>query len=532
MRRIGFFSLALLLALLLAFAGSPEARKRSPKARLRQRTYREEKIALQVTGNVQRDIDRLLDRRSFRGVSFGVKVAGLENGKPLYERNAGKAFTPASNTKLFTTATALEKLGPGFTFRTILFRGGEVDSSGILRGNLLIAGSGDPTLSTGFWEHPLGILEAWADTLKSLGVRAVSGDVIGEDGTPTMEVAGADTLEEESGWSTQRMGGLAFDENRVVVIALPGAEVGDTASIEVHPPLGFAIRNQVSTIVTRHVWKRERYRNKRGRLRKRRVKVVAGEALDAALVGDTLVVSGAVGNRSPGRSTQFYAADPAKNFAAVLVAVLESKGIEVRGRPKSRTGLTNAPRTSPLVPVVSYSSPTLAEFVKIINKESHNFYAECLLRTIGAEVKGSRTAQAGLLAESEFLNEVGLEQANFEDGSGRSRGSSVSPEDVITLLRYMNTRPGWEAFYNSLAVAGMDGTLRGRMTGAAQALGNVHAKTGTIRGVSALSGYVLAKNGKMFAFSILVNDTRKIKTARRVEDYICEILAQYLGEQG
>lgn len=108
----------------------------------------------------------------------------------------------------------------------------------------------------------------------------------------------------------------------------------------------------------------------------------------------------------------------------------------------------------------------------------------------------------------------------------------MSPEDVITLLRYMNTRPGWEAFYNSLAVAGMDGTLRGRMTGAARALGNVHAKTGTIRGVSALSGYVLAKNGKMFAFSILVNDTRKIKTARKVEDYICEILAQYLGEQG
>ncbi len=303
MRRKDFVSLALLLALLLAFAGNPEARKKIRKAKYRHRAYREEKISLEVTGNVQRDIDRLLDRRSFRGVSFGVKVVGLENGKPLYERNAGKAFTPASNTKLFTTATALEKLGPSFTFRTILFRDGEVDSSGVMRGNLLISGSGDPTLSTGFWEHPLGILEAWAETLKAQGIRAVSGDVIGEDGTPTMEVAGADTFEEEGGWSTQRMGGLTFDENRVMVRALPGAEVGDTASIEVHPPVGFAIRNQVSTIATRYVWKRERYRNKRGRLRTRRVKVVAGEALDAALVGDTLVVSGAATPVATSRDT-------------------------------------------------------------------------------------------------------------------------------------------------------------------------------------------------------------------------------------
>lgn len=532
MRKQGFALLAFALAILLALAGSGEARNRGRKAKYRHRTYREEKITLEVTGNVQRDIDRLLNRRTFRGVSFGVKVAGLENGKTLYERNADQEFTPASNTKLFTTATALEKLGPGFTFRTTLFRDGIVDSSGVLHGNLVIVGSGDPTLSSSFWEHPLGLLEAWADSLRSQGIRAIAGDVIGEDATPVKQAAGADSLDEEGGWSTQRMGGLVFDENRVVVRAVPGSGVGDTASIDVQPPLGFAIKNKVSTIATRYVWKRERYRNKRGRLRTRRVKVVAGEVLDVAMIGDTLVVSGAVGNRSSVMTTQFYAADPAKNFAAVLTAVLRNKGIEVQGQPKSRIESASGPRTSPLVRVAEYSSPPLAEFVKIINKESNNFYAECLLRAIGAEVKGARTGQAGLQAESEFLKEIGLDQAYFVDGCGRSHGSSVSPADVLKLLRYMHTRTSWDAFYASLAVAGIDGTLRGRMTGAAQALGNVHAKTGTIRGVSALSGYVLARNGKMFAFSILVNDTRRIKTARRVEDYICEILAQYFGEQG
>lgn len=328
------------------------------------------------------------------------------------------------------------------------------------------------------------------------------------------------------------MGGLVFDENRVVVKATPGLVVGDSALIEVHPPLGYTLRNQVSTIATKYVWKRERYRNKRGRLRTRRVKVVAGEALDAAMIGDTLMVSGAIGIRTSQRRMMFYAADPAKNFAATLKGVLESKGIEVRGRPQSRPGNGTNPRTALSVMVAQYESPPLSEFVKIINKESHNFYAECLLRTLGAEAKGTRTAQGGLLAESEFLKGIGIEEAYFEDGSGRSRGSAVSPEEVIELLRYMYTCPSWGAFYNSLAVAGTDGTLRGRMTGSAKALGKVHAKTGTIRGVSTLSGYVLAKNGKMFAFSILVNDTRKIKTARTLEDYICEILAQYIGEQG
>jgi D-alanyl-D-alanine carboxypeptidase/D-alanyl-D-alanine-endopeptidase (penicillin-binding protein 4) len=532
MRHKGLALFAVALAFLLAFTGSGEARNRTRKAKYRHRTYREEKITLEVTGNVQRDIDRLLDRRAFRGVAFGVKVVGLENGQTLYKRNNEQAFTPASNTKLFTTATALERLRPNFTFRTILFRNGEVDSSGVLRGNLVIVGTGDPTLSANFWGHPLGILDVWADSLRNQGIRAVAGDIIGEDVTPAKQPAGVDSFDEEGGWSTQRMGGLVFDENRVVVRAVPGATVGDTASIDVQPPLGFAIKNKVSTIATQYVWKREKYRNKRGRMRTRRVKVAAGEVLDVAMIGDTLMVSGAVGNRSSVRSTQFYAADPARNFAAVLTAVLRGKGIEVQGQPKSRTGSAGAPQTSPLVPVAGYSSPPLSEFVKIINKESNNFYAECLLRTIGAEVKGSRTAQAGLLAESDFLKEIGLKQAYFEDGCGRSHGSSVSPDDVLKLLRYMHTRPSWDVFYGSLAVAGMDGTLRGRMTGAAQALGNVHAKTGTIRGVSALSGYVLARNGKMFAFSILVNDTRKIKTARRVEDYICEILAQYFGEQG
>jgi len=532
MGKRGFVLLEFIVIFLLAFAGSGEARKHSRKAKFRHRAYREEKITLEVTGNVQHDIDRLLNRRSFRHVSFGVEVAGLENGRILYERNTDRAFTPASNTKLFTTAAALEKLGPDFTYRTVLFRDGEVDSSGVLHGDLVIVGSGDPTLSTSFWEHPLGILEAWADSLKAHGLRAVTGDIIGEGDALPAQPAGEDTFEEETGWSTQRMGGLAFEENRVVVKAVPGSEVGDTAAIEVRPPLGYAIKNQVSTIATKYVWRREKYRNKRGRLRTRKVKVIAGEALDVAMVGDTLIVSGAVGDRSPERTTQFYAADPAKNFAAVFTAVLENEGIEVRGQPRGRAGSARVPRTSPMVSVTNYSSPTLAEFVKIINKESHNFYAECLLRTLGAEVKGSRTAQAGLSSEAEFLKNIGIEDASFVDGCGRSHGSSVTPEDVLKLLRYMHTRPSWGAFYNSLAVAGMDGTLKGRMTGAAQALGNVHAKTGTIRGVSALSGYVLARNGKMFAFSILVNDTRKIKTARRVEDYICEILAQYLGDQG
>lgn len=519
MKKRIFFYFLFIFAFSLYFYSEGEA-KRSIK-RAKKRKYREEKITLQVTGNIQKDINRLIERSVFRKARFGVLIVSLDNGKAIYTRNAERNFVPASNTKLFTTATALVKLGPEFTHKTTLYSEGEIDSSGLLFGDLIISGSGDPTISKEFWENPVEILESWADSLRKRGVRIVAGDVRGEGRGFSSEIsriglAGKDFME-------KRMGGLVFNENRIKISAVPGEFLGDSARIYVDLPNAYVISNQMKTLPMKYV-------NKRGRIRTKRVRVIQGEEMNVEFAGDTLKITGGIGAGQDGLSKIAYSPSPAKHFASIFKGVLERKGIKVLGGFKESDEINISSASS--VKIAEYSSPPLLEFIKIVNKESHNFFAECLLRTLGFENMGEGSASAGCSVIEKFLDSIGIKDVYFEDGSGLSRGNSASPLSVIELLKFMYKHPYWKDFYNSLAVAGIDGTLKGRMVSLSGALGNVRAKTGTVRGVSALSGYVEAMNGKTFAFCILVNDTRKIRTAQKVEDFICEILARYLGEKG
>jgi D-alanyl-D-alanine carboxypeptidase/D-alanyl-D-alanine-endopeptidase (penicillin-binding protein 4) len=438
-----------------------------------------------------RAIDAIVSRPELAAASWGIEVRSLSTGRTLYARNAEKAFRPASNMKLVTTAAALDAYGADARLRTTVETAGRLDGLGRILGDVYLVGRGDPDLSARFAPgHPTAALEQMADALVAAGVRRIEGRLVGHEGAFSGERRGPDWAWDDFAWGYgAEVSALSFADNQVEVELTPGERVGDPAVLDVSPSFGCVT---VSSSVT------------------------TSEAGPARAVPDdeeTVSLS-----REPGSSEvrlsghvplggrwtgELSVSDPARCAARVFADVLEAKGVRVAG------GLATSsdPLPSGSRVLALHESPTMAEIVRVVNKESQNLHAETLLRLVGTKAKGEGSLAAGREAVAAFVRGLGVPDAGWglADGSGMSGFDLLTPRGLVALLAAMDRHPLAGAFRDSLPIAGVDGTLENRMKGT-PAEGRLVAKTGSLRLARALAGYVTTTRGERLAFAIVVNN--------------------------
>lgn len=468
-------------------------------------------------GNLSKQIEKLLAQQDLGRGFWGIEITSLRTGKVLYANNADKLFTPASNTKLFTTAAALALIGPDYKFRTTVETSGSLDKYGRLTGDLVLVGRGDPNLSgrelpynthTQRDADAVRVLEKLADELVQKGVKYVDGDIVADDSYFAFERYGEGWSQDDLVWPDGApVSALTVNDNVIFVNILPGARAGDRAFVSVTPFADYyTIDNRLLTTPA-------------GTGRKIFINREPGST--------TLTLWGTMPLDDGGVNEGLAIEDPAEFAATLFRHLLEVRGIAVYGKQKTRhtelaslstftTTVVAASRggdehslTSPVGPLVlgDYQSAPLSQDIQVINKVSQNLHAEILLRLLGREKGTGGTVQAGLEVLHGFLNNASISQDDyvFYDGSGLSRQNLVTPHAVVQLLRYASTQSWGAEFRDSFPVAGRDGSLAERFKDL-DAAAQVYGKTGSLGGVKTLSGYATTAKGEPIAFSILTNN--------------------------
>jgi D-alanyl-D-alanine carboxypeptidase/D-alanyl-D-alanine-endopeptidase (penicillin-binding protein 4) len=431
---------------------------------------------------------------------WGAIAWSLDRDRPLFAIRANDVFVPASNNKVFSTIWALAVLGPTYRFPTDLLRTGPV-VDGVLRGDVVLRGSGDPTLGYPFVGHdPLDDLRPMAVALRRLGVREVAGSVMADatifDSLRFGPRWPGDTGNGVSPYAP-RVSGLAFHRN---LVRLDLRVAAGRVVVETFP-----------------------------RWPELPVRVEAGVGGGGARAtrrpdDDTIRVLGGVGRRGLHRYL-VGVARPELLAVAALRQALEEAGIAVRGP------LRAGPAPPGAVLVHRHWSAPLATMVPFCNRESDNFFAEHLWKATAARVLGQGSyTRGGVAAAIFFARSAGVPfgQLYQADGSGLSAFNHVSPYAILRALRFADRAPWGPTFHASLAVGGArEGTLR-HLFRQPPARGNLHAKTGYIRGVRSLSGYVTARNGERIAFAFLYNGPAT-SGARAAQERLGMLLATYDG---
>ena len=446
-------------------------------------------------------VDREVQRSTRTMPNLGVHVVALGQEGPSYGYRPEAAMIPASNQKLLTTAAALALLGPDYVFETQLGMRGSLGDGGVLLGDLAVRGAGDPTISGREDGDPYSVFRGWAAALRARGVTSVIGDLYLEHGLfdgPTVHPEWPP--EQLMWWYEAPVAALSFADNCQLLRAWGSRTPGQPGVLEVYPRVDvFDLRNKLRTGNTRskHHWVVNRPPGSR-----------------------QVDVSGTLNPRGAPLEVWVTVPDPVVYFGSALRHALAQEGIAISGelRPVERL-------PGPWWELVDSHRTLLVETLDVTNKRSQNFYAESLFKLVGARVCGEGTWQAGARAVSDFLvRRVGWQRDRFHiaDGSGMSRSNTVSPRQFTALLQYMFRQRWGVEYLRSLPFSGeAEASLSKRMT-AAPYRGNVFAKTGTIAGVSTLSGYAKARSGRLYAFSVMVNSSRG--DGRAVQDRIVQAI--------
>jgi D-alanyl-D-alanine carboxypeptidase/D-alanyl-D-alanine-endopeptidase (penicillin-binding protein 4) len=431
------------------------------------------------------NLDRIFSDGRLADAQLGIEVFSLDRAEILYRKNPQKLFIPASNNKILTAAASLILLGPDYRFKTHVMSDGPI-LDGVLKGNLIIIGFGDPSSSMRIQsKDPFRTFRDWAARLKQQGIRAIAGDMIGDGGSFEEKGHGR-------GWAWDDLAegfaapvsALQFNENLIRIEITPGLKTGSLASIKTEPLTGYLNLN--ARVVTEAEDNPPRIDIERTRV---------SEAVD---------VSGVLPLKSPPLSRSVAVQFPIRYYLSALKHVLAEEGIDV-----SSCGIKEVrgfrPPFTPLLWV--HTSSPLSELLVPLMKMSLNLSCETLARVLGLEFRGEGTFAKGKEVVEEALARMGLskESYSYADASGLSRLNLVSADALIQIMKYMHRHQHFLHFYNALSIAGVDGTLESRMIGT-KAENNVHAKTGSFANVSALSGYVRTADREMLAFSILANN--------------------------
>lgn len=430
-----------------------------------------------IITSLRTELDRVMQSPAMSTSKVGLLVRRLSDGRTLYSHHADVTLVPASNIKLVSTAAALHYLKPNYRFQTAVY--GEPDPHGVLAGNLILEGKGDP------WLLPERVWQL-ANKLYYNGLRRIRGDIIVDDRYFSGSRYALGHEQDRTSFSYMApVGATSVSFNAIGVHVIPGRMAGQAAQILLEPRSKYAtVEGTVETI-------------RRGR---------TYISVDVVPQGSRSVVKvgGRISVNDTGRKYWRRIDNPPIYAGEVVRTALQQVGISVDGKVK--TGL--APVDTD--PFVRFGSPRLAEIVDRVNKHSNNFMAEQVARALGAEIFGPPgTWEKAVQAIDLFLlGKVGLEPNSYtlNNASGLHNVNRFSPEHIVKILEYMYRQPEISTeFIASLAVAGGAGTLAHRLRDTEAEL-MVRAKTGTLSISAALSGYVTVQSGEVLAFSMLVND--------------------------
>jgi D-alanyl-D-alanine carboxypeptidase/D-alanyl-D-alanine-endopeptidase (penicillin-binding protein 4) len=433
-------------------------------------------------------IAEILSAPAAKEAFWGIEIRDLSADKILYSLNADHFFVPASNTKLFTTALALSRLGPAFQFHTRVIASGR---------DLVLIGAGDPNLSGRTLPYqpklpdpaPLAAINQLADEIVARGIKRVPGNIIGDDTAFVYEPFPpgwglTDTYDDDG----PPVSAICVDDNVARLEIVPA--LADGALVETAWQLPFELFRIDNALLTDSEARRSlHYQRLPG---SREIRIWGNVPPDHEIAPISLAVD-----------------DPAQFAAQALKSALQARGIVCDGEAIARHQLPGGPALEPLPGslLAERVSVPLGEAAKLVDKISQNLHAEILLRDVALQLNGKGTREGGLDALQQFLQGAGIgpEDYHFSDGSGLSRYNLVTPHTIATLLQYMAGTPLKDQWLDMMPIGGVDGSLRLRFH-ALRLHGEIHAKTGSLMHVSALSGYGIRPDRSMLAFSILVNN--------------------------
>ncbi|WP_297889306.1 D-alanyl-D-alanine carboxypeptidase/D-alanyl-D-alanine-endopeptidase [Sulfurihydrogenibium sp.] len=417
-----------------------------------------------------------------KDVRAGIYVESLTEKKRLLIINSQEPFIPASNQKILTTATALINLTPDYRFKTQILTDGYI-RNGVVYGNLYLKGGADPSLTD-------EDIERIVKNLKEMGIKKVEGSVVGDNSFFSEEGIGHGWPEKDLNYCfTAPFSGLSLNENclRIKVVSSK-----NKVFVELYPDNSY-------------------------------YQVVNDLKVSKKLIGHKITVEGRkiyiTGSIKP--NSAFEISVPVESPSLFTTSVFYKKLVQSGISIDEGYHLGNTPSNSNVL-FIHYSHP-LKELIKKANKDSDNFYAEQIFRTLGKEILGKGNTESSSLVVLKTLRNIGVNTENIRiyDGSGLSKFNLITPESLVKILSYMYNTPYFFDFYQSLAVAGTDGTLKHRFR---DIKGKIYAKTGYIKGVKNLSGYVISDNSEVYVFSILVNDLKSTEIANLLQEKICSIL--------
>jgi serine-type D-Ala-D-Ala carboxypeptidase/endopeptidase (penicillin-binding protein 4) len=431
-------------------------------------------VPARASGDLKTDIDQILADSRLNGATVGVTVRNARTGAVLYSHDADQRVVPASNNKISTSAAAFGILGPQYRFRTTVFTKG---------GDLYLKGTGDPTTGAAAYDQ-------LAAAVAAKGIKTVKGDLVADDSWFEGPRLGPDWDPSDFPYyyaaeiSALTVAGTdVFDVGTVDVVVTPGT-AGQPPSVSLSPQTDrVTIDNRATTGTPGSA---------------------STISVDRTVGTDTIVVSGSI----PADGTFDDLAtvpDPALYAGDVFRRALAAHGVTVTG------AITHGTTPAGARVVTRRRSIPLSQIATPYLKLSNNMIAETLVKEIGQEVTGHGSWAAGLPLVANYLKSLGVDtsQVKQTDGSGLGHSNYTTATQISNVLRAVQRKSWYPVFYNALPIAGqpdqlVGGTLRKRMIGT-PAAGNVHAKTGTLTGVSALSGYVTDPSGQKLIFSIVFN---------------------------
>jgi D-alanyl-D-alanine carboxypeptidase/D-alanyl-D-alanine-endopeptidase (penicillin-binding protein 4) len=434
---------------------------------------------------LQHDIDSRLAASAVERGTWAVLARSLTTGDTLYSANARKLLMPASLMKLLTLAVAADRLGWDYSYETSLLANGSI-AGGSLHGDLVVVGGGDPSIDD--WDgFATGLFHDWAERLKGLGIRVITGRIVGDDNTFDEDAFGAGwAWDDLSASFATGFGALQFNQNTARLRITPGERIGDRAGVTILPdnsgivPLDYLTTeaaDRPASIVTRR------------------------------LPGSpTLDIRGTVPLGSEPLFRNVSVDNPTLYFVTALREALIANGIEVQGPAVDVDSLVPLPGREQASPLVAHRSPPLSVLATTMMKNSQNLYAETFFRTLTASLGSDSTDGRPMVAS--VLGSWNIPDSDLvvADGSGLSRYNLATAEAIVTLLTRIHQDDRLrESFQATLPIAGRDGTLARRFTGTA-ADGTTRAKTGSLSNARTLAGYVETADGEPLAFCILANN--------------------------